>query len=157
MSEINRIEGRGGNRFGGYYPASGAHMADGMLYTGFYPYQQCISKEVVLHHDAMCENRKQGGGVSTRKGSMTKRTAELRAQISELESTKRRIISEMKTRPSEDNKPKSGGVVWRKCGEGVLQTNKTRQTCRHHCIRPERCTHLACVKIVRCGAVFRHV
>ena len=38
-----------------------------------------------------------------------KRTAELCAQISELESTKRRMISEMKTRPLEDDKPKSGG------------------------------------------------
>ena len=35
--------------------------------------------------------------------------AELRAQISEQESTKRQMISDMKTRPSEDDDPKSGG------------------------------------------------
>ena len=45
-----------------------------------------------------------------KKGSMMKRKSELRAQISELESTKRWMISEMKTRPSEDDEPKSGGV-----------------------------------------------
>ena len=38
-----------------------------------------------------------------------KRKADICDQISELESTKRRMISEMKTRPSEDNEPKSGG------------------------------------------------
>ena len=31
VSELNRIEGRGGNRFGGDCPASRAHMADGTL------------------------------------------------------------------------------------------------------------------------------
>ena len=108
MSELNRIEGRGGNRFGGDCHASGAHMADGMLYTGFYPYKQWTSKEVIPHHVAMRANHKQGGGISTRKVSMMKRTAELRAQISELESTKCRMISEMETRPSEDDEPKSG-------------------------------------------------
>ena len=35
--------------------------------------------------------------------------SELRAQIQELESTKLRIILEMKTRPLEDDEPKSGG------------------------------------------------
>ena len=40
---------------------------------------------------------------------MIKRKAELFAQISELESTKRWMILEMKTRPSEENEPKSGG------------------------------------------------
>ena len=38
-----------------------------------------------------------------------KRKAELHAQISELESTKRQMISEIKNTPSEYNKPKSGG------------------------------------------------
>ena len=38
-----------------------------------------------------------------------KRKAELCTKISELESPKRWMISEMKTRPSEDNEPKSGG------------------------------------------------
>ena len=38
-----------------------------------------------------------------------KKKAELRARISELESTNCWIISEMKTRPSEDNEPKSVG------------------------------------------------
>ena len=42
-------------------------------------------------------------------GSTMKRKAEIRAQISQLESIKRRIISEMKTRPSEDGDPKSRG------------------------------------------------
>ena len=84
-------------------------MEDGTLYTGFYAYKQCISKEVVLHHDTIRANRKQGGGRSTRKGLMMKRKSELRAQISELESIKPRMISEMKTRLSEDEKPKSGG------------------------------------------------
>ena len=37
------------------------------------------------------------------------RKTDLCAQISELEYTKRQMISEMKTRPSEDNEPKSGG------------------------------------------------
>ena len=37
-----------------------------------------------------------------------KRKAELRAQISEIESTKHQMISEMKTIPSEDDEPKSG-------------------------------------------------
>ena len=31
VSELNRIEGRGGNRFGGYCPASRVHMSDGTL------------------------------------------------------------------------------------------------------------------------------
>ena len=109
MSELNRIEERGGNRFGGDLPASGAHMANGTLYTGFYPYKQWISKKVVPHHDSKRDNHKQGGGGSTRKGSMMKRKAELCAQISELESTKCRMILEMKTRSSEVDKPKSGG------------------------------------------------
>ena len=56
-------------------------MADGTLCTGFYPYKQWIRNEVVLKHDAICENRKQGGGGSTRKGSMIKRKAELCTQI----------------------------------------------------------------------------
>ena len=38
-----------------------------------------------------------------------KNTAELRAQISEIESTKRQMILEIKTRPSEDDEQKSGG------------------------------------------------
>ena len=38
-----------------------------------------------------------------------KSKVELRTQISELESTKRRMILEMKTIPLEDNKSKSGG------------------------------------------------
>ena len=37
VSELNRIEARGGNRFGGDCPTSGAYMADGTLYTGSYP------------------------------------------------------------------------------------------------------------------------
>ena len=109
MFEINRIEGRGGNRFGGYCPVPRAHKADGTLYTGFYPYMQCIIKEVVPHHDAIQANLKQGGGGSTRKVWMMKRKEDLRAQISELESTKRRMISEMKTRPPDEDEPKSGG------------------------------------------------
>ena len=40
---------------------------------------------------------------------MMKCKSELRAQIQELESTKLRIILEMKTRPLEDDEPKSGG------------------------------------------------
>ena len=47
------------------------------------------------------------------------RTEELCAKISELESTKCRMISEMKTKPSEDDKPKSGGggsVSWSRSG-----------------------------------------
>ena len=40
VSELNRIEGRGGKRFGRDCPASGAHMKDGMLYTGSYPNKQ---------------------------------------------------------------------------------------------------------------------
>ena len=84
-------------------------MADGTLYTRLYPYKQWISKEVVPHHDAIRANRKQGCGGSTRKGSMMKRKAELCAQISELESTKCWMISEMKTRPSDDKEPNSGG------------------------------------------------
>ena len=63
---------------------------------------------VVPHHDTIHENRKQGHGGSTIKGSMLKKTAELRTQISELESTNRRMIAEMKTIPLEDKKPKSG-------------------------------------------------
>ena len=35
VSELNRIEGRGGNRFGRDCPASGAHIADGTQYTRF--------------------------------------------------------------------------------------------------------------------------
>ena len=84
-------------------------MADDTLYTGYYPYKKCTSKELVPYHDSMNANCKQGGGVSTKKGSMTKRKVELHAQISELKSTKHKMISEMKTRPSEDNKPKSRG------------------------------------------------
>ena len=99
VSELNRIEGRGGNRFGGDFPASGAHMADGTLYTGSYPYKKWISKEVVPHHDTIHTNLKQGGGSSTIKVSIMKKKANLRAQISELESTKCRMISKMKTRP----------------------------------------------------------
>ena len=48
-----------------------------------------------------------------------KRTSDLHGQISELESTKRRMISEMKSRPSEDDKPNSGGggsVSWSYAG-----------------------------------------
>ena len=75
VSELNKIEGRGSNRFIRDCPESGAHMADGTLYTGFYPYKQWISKEVVPHHDAIHANRKKGGGGSTRKGSMMKRKA----------------------------------------------------------------------------------
>ena len=37
LSELNRIEVHGGNRFGGDCPASGAHIADGTLYNVFYP------------------------------------------------------------------------------------------------------------------------
>ena len=84
-------------------------MADGTLYTGLYPYTKWISKEVLPHYGMIHANRKQGGGISTRKGSTMKREAELHAQISELESTKRRMISEMKTRQPEDDKTKSGG------------------------------------------------
>ena len=78
-------------------------MADGKIYTGFYPYKQLIRKEVVPQHDAIRSNRKQRGGGSTRRGSTMKRTAELHTQISELESTKRPMISKMKTRPLEDD------------------------------------------------------
>ena len=67
VSEINRIEGRGGSKVGGDCPASGAHMEDGTLYTRLYPYKQWISKEVVPHHDTIHANRKQGGGGSTKK------------------------------------------------------------------------------------------
>ena len=42
--ELNRIEGHSGNRFGIYFPASGAHMEEGTLYNGSYPYTQWISK-----------------------------------------------------------------------------------------------------------------
>ena len=42
VSEINRIEERNRNRFGGYFPAYGAHMVDGKLYNGSYPYKQWI-------------------------------------------------------------------------------------------------------------------
>ena len=42
VSEINSIEGRDRNRFGGYLPAYGAHMVDGKLYNGSYPYKQWI-------------------------------------------------------------------------------------------------------------------
>ena len=83
-------------------------MSDGTLYTGFYPYKQWISKEVVPHHDAIRDNHKQGGGGSTRKGLMMKRKSELCAQISGLESTKRRVILEMKTISLEEDKGKSG-------------------------------------------------
>ena len=43
-----------------------------------------------------------------KKLSMAKRKGELRAQISDLESTKSQMISEMKTRPSDYDEPKSG-------------------------------------------------
>ena len=99
VSELKTIERYGGNRFSGDCPASRAHMADGTLYTGFYPYKKWIIKEVVPHHDAIHANRKQGGGSSTKKVSIMKKKANLRAQISELESTKCRMISKMKTRP----------------------------------------------------------
>ena len=59
VSKMNSIEGSGGNRFGGDRPAFGAHLADSTIYTGSYPYKKCISKEVVLHHDTIRENRKQ--------------------------------------------------------------------------------------------------
>ena len=84
-------------------------MVDGKLYTGSYHYKQWIIKEVVPHHDDICVNCKEGGGGSTEKFSTMKRKAELCAQISDLEFTKRWMISDMKTRPSEDDKPKSGG------------------------------------------------
>ena len=80
-------------------------MADGMLYTGFYPYKQCISKEMVPYHDAIRANRKQVGGGSTRKGLMMKMKSDIFAQISELESTNRWMISDTKTTPSEEDKP----------------------------------------------------
>ena len=47
VSELSSIEGRGGNRLGGDCPASGVHMEDGTLLTGFYQYKQQMSKEVV--------------------------------------------------------------------------------------------------------------
>ena len=84
-------------------------MVDGTIYTGSCPYKQWISKEVVLRHDAICASRKQGSGENTNKGSMMKRKAELCAQISYLESTKRRMISNMKSIPLDDEKLKSGG------------------------------------------------
>ena len=59
-------------------------MADGTIHTIFYPYKQCIIKEVLLHHDPIRANHKQGGGGVTRKGLMMNRRAELCAQISEI-------------------------------------------------------------------------
>ena len=56
--EPNRVEGRGGNRSDGDCPASGAHMADGAIYTVSYLYKQWISKEVVRHHDTIRANCK---------------------------------------------------------------------------------------------------
>ena len=82
--ELNRIDGRSFNSFGGYWPVSGAHMVDGTLYTGFYSYNQWIRKELVPQHDAIRANRKQRDGDSTRKGLMINRKAEICAQILEL-------------------------------------------------------------------------
>ena len=56
VSELNRTEGRGGNRFGRDCPTSGAHISDGRLYTGLYPYKQWISKKMAPHHDAIRAN-----------------------------------------------------------------------------------------------------
>ena len=56
VSELNRIEESGSNRFSGDFPASRAHTVDGTLYTGFYPYKQWISKEVVPHHGVIHAN-----------------------------------------------------------------------------------------------------
>ena len=85
VSELNRIEGRGGNRFVEDCHAPGAHMEEDTIYTGFYQYKQWTSKEVVYNHDTIHANQEQGGGGSTKKGSTKKRKAELRAQILDLE------------------------------------------------------------------------
>ena len=81
MSELNRIEGRNGNRFGRDCPESISRLADGTLYTGSYPYKQWTRKNVVPNPDAISANCKQGGGGSIKKVSKMKRKAELQAQI----------------------------------------------------------------------------
>ena len=96
MSDIHRIDER--NK--GECPESGAHLPDGTLYTGSYPYHQWNSKEVREHHDEIRAVRKQGGGGGANKGTKMKRkAAELKLQISELKTTKCRLIAEVGVTP----------------------------------------------------------
>ena len=71
-------------------------MYAGRLYNVSYPFKQWIIKKVIPHHAAIRANCKEGGDGSTKKVLTMKRKAELSAQISELESTKRQMISEIK-------------------------------------------------------------
>jgi len=103
VAEINRIER-------GDCPASGAHKPDGTLYTGSYPYHQWNSKEVSPHHEAIRSARK-GNSRNKEKhestdklSAMKRKAAELRVIVSELESTKRRLIMEVATVPAEEAK-----------------------------------------------------
>ena len=128
VSDIHRIEG-GRDGSTNDCPTSGAHHADGTLYTGSYPYKQWHSKEVIPHHVEIRAARDQAGGGRNRKGpEMKRKAAELRSQISELESTKRRLISEMASTPAagpDDQKGKEsragtafGGRAEKAAGKG---------------------------------------
>ena len=115
VSDIHRVDER--NK--GKCPASGAHMADGTLYTGSYPYQQWNSKEVMEHHEEIRAIRKQGGGGGANKGSKMKRkAAELKSQISELETTRRRLIAEVGVTPkgAADEKKHDGNTDGSRAG-----------------------------------------
>lgn len=93
-------------------PAEGAHLPDGTLFTGSYPYKQWHHHSVKPYQDEIRAIREQ----SSRKPahdkwdkkktyhSQKKRAAELRTTISELESTKRRLIMEVNTQETEEDK-----------------------------------------------------
>ena len=111
--------GGNNNRNTSPFPAEGAHLPDGALYTISYTYKQWVSSEVTPHHDEICEIREEGRGEQKsndyKKGRQQKqKVAKLCSQISELKSNEQQLIYELATKIY-NGKP-TGGVNGSRAG-----------------------------------------
>ena len=105
--------GGNNNRSTSACPTDGTHLTGDTLYTVSYAQMHLVSSAVTPQHDEIRASREEGRGEQKsnyyKKGRQQKReVSELRSQISELDSTKQRLIYKLPTK-IDNVKPTGGG------------------------------------------------